>query len=200
MELKAEGQGTTQTFPSASAFLCLCSFGGCRKKLGLGVNEELPGEHTRQRHKCERVWNPCESMRKSKPSSMKCLVGSEPLPHSTGPILCCHPDLWLLPKLSKHWLGQSQCRKGDFPRQVLVASEEWETGKTCTGLLGHFGASWPTSKQRRFRLVGDSLSSISAGQKPQEFNTKAKDSLDPAKGLPHGSHSSVTGLWMHLLG
>lgn len=55
MELKAEGQGTTQTFPSASAFLCLCSFGGCRKKLGLGVNEELPGEHKRQEHKDERV-------------------------------------------------------------------------------------------------------------------------------------------------
>lgn len=131
----AEGRrtGYNTNTPSASAFPCLCSFGGCRKKLELGRNEELPGELTsRADREGVRVLNPCESIRKSKPSYMKCLVWTEPLPHSTGPILCCHPDLGLLPKLSKHWLWHSVCRKKDFPRQVLVTSEEWETGKTCT--------------------------------------------------------------------
>lgn len=149
---------------------------------------ELTSRAAREGHDGIKDLNAFESLMKSNPSSMKCLVCTEPLPHSTGPILCCHPNLWLLPKLSKHWLWQSVCRKGDFPRQLLVTSEEWETAKTCTLLFGHFGAFWLSSKAKDIQAHGR-LSSTSAGQKPQEFNTKAKDSLDPAKELHHGSHS-----------
>lgn len=137
---------------------------------------------------------------KSKPNYMKSLVWTEPLPRSTGPILCCYPDRWLLPKLSTHLLWQSVCRKGDFPWQVLVTSEEWETGKTCTWLLGHFGAFCPSSKAKEVQARGRLSALIFCRWKATGIQHQSQKRLDPAKGLHHGSHSPVTALWVHLLG
>lgn len=42
--------------------------------------------------------------------------------------------------------------------------------------------------------MANSLSSSSAGEKPREVNTDAKETLGPAKGLCHGLHFTITAL------
>lgn len=63
------------------------------------------------------------------PHHIKCLVCTKPPPHSIGPILSCCSDTWFLLKLPKNLLGQSICRKGNFPRHMLVTKEKEETEK-----------------------------------------------------------------------